>query len=162
LYKILRKPFYSKIDLNTSAPNDLKKIVRLRLAKDIDKRYQTIKDVAIELKEVRREMKMPGIDTTIPPPSGETSRFPSSDSESATSASPASLSTRPSSAEFLLSGIKQHKLATAVIVGFAIIVAGAIGLAGYLHARNTEVAIESIAILPFANQDNDANVEYLS
>ena len=162
LNKIIREPVSPISDLNPSAPTDLQRIVRRCLAKDMDERYQTIKDVAIELKEVRREMKMPGIDTTIPPPSGETSRFPSSDSESATSASPASLSTRPSSAEFLLSGIKQHKLATAVIVGFVIIVAGAIGLAGYLHARNTEVAIESIAVLPFANQDNDTSVEYLS
>src|SRR6202022_304046 len=76
--------------------------------------------------------------------------------------SPASLSTRPSSAEFLLSGIKQHKLATTVIVVFVIIAAAAIGLAAYFHARNTEVAIESIAVLPFANQSNDTNVEYLS
>src|SRR3989440_4137468 len=164
LNKIIREPVAPISDLNPSAPADLQRVVRRCLAKDMDERYQTIKDVAIELKEVRREMKTPGIDTTIPPPPSETNRFRSSDSESATSASPASLSTRPSSAEFLLSGIKQHKLATAVIVGFVIIVvgAGAIGLAAYFHARNPEVAIESIAVLPFANQDNDANVEYLS
>src|SRR2546422_5868166 len=97
LNKIIREPVSPISDLNPSAPTDLQRIVRRCLAKDMDERYQTIKDVAIELKEVRREMKMPGIDTTIPPPPGETSRFPSSDSESATSASPASLSTRPSS-----------------------------------------------------------------
>src|SRR5437870_10165383 len=162
LNKIIREPVSPISDLNPSAPTDLQRIVRRCLAKDMDERYQAIKDVAIELKEVRREMKMPGIDTTIPPPSGETSRFPSSDSESATSASPASLSTRPSSAEFLLSGIKQHKLATTVIVVILIIAGGAIGLAAYFRARNTEVAIESIAVLPFANQSNDTNVEYLS
>jgi len=32
--------------------------VRRCLAKDPDERYQTIKDVAIELKEVRRELKV--------------------------------------------------------------------------------------------------------
>src|SRR5207249_5656133 len=127
LNKIIREPVSPIRDLNPSAPADLQRVVRRCLAKDMDERYQTLKDVAIELKEVRRESKMPGIDTTIPPPSGETSRFPSSDSESATSASPASLSTRPSSAEFLLSGIKQHKLATTVIVVFVIIAGGAIG-----------------------------------
>src|SRR5207247_11327594 len=42
------------------------------------------------------------------------------------------------------------------------IAGGAIGLAAYFRARNTEVAIESIAVLPFANQSNDTNVEYLS
>jgi len=162
LNKIIREPVAPISELNPSAPVDLQRVVRRCLAKDPDERYQTIKDVAIELKEVRREMKPPGIDTTIPPPPSETSRFPSSNTESATSASPASLSTRPSSAEFLLSGIKQHKLATTVIVVILIIAGSAIGLAAYFHARNTEVAIESIAVLPFANQSNDTNVEYLS
>src|SRR6266852_1715328 len=138
LNKIIREPVAPLSELNPSAPVDLQRVVRRCLAKDPDERYQTIKDVAIELKEVRREMKTPGIDTTIPPPPNATTRFPSSDSAGATSASPASLSTRPSSAEFLLSGIKQHKLATTVIVAFVIIAAGAIGLAAYFHARNTE------------------------
>src|SRR6266571_1677725 len=79
LNKIIREPVSPISDLNPSAPADLQRVVRRCLAKDMDERYQTIKDVAIELKEVRREMKMPGIDTTIPPP-GETSRFPSSES----------------------------------------------------------------------------------
>src|SRR5438105_4456006 len=104
LNKIIREPVAPISELNPSAPADLQRVVRRCLAKDMDERYQTIKDVAIELKEVRREMKAPGIDTTIPPP-GETSRFPSSERAGATGASPASLSTRPSSAEFLLSGI---------------------------------------------------------
>jgi TolB-like protein/Flp pilus assembly protein TadD len=37
-----------------------------------------------------------------------------------------------------------------------------IGLAAYLHARNPQVAIESIAVLPFVNENNDSNTEYLS
>jgi tetratricopeptide (TPR) repeat protein len=37
---------------NPSAPPDLQRIVRRCLAKDRDERYQTIKDVAIELKEI--------------------------------------------------------------------------------------------------------------
>jgi TolB-like protein/Flp pilus assembly protein TadD len=45
-------------------------------------------------------------------------------------------------------------LATLVLAG--------IGLAAYLHARSTEVTIESIAVLPFVNQNNDPNTEYLS
>src|SRR5256886_16011013 len=101
LNKIIREPVAPLSELNPSAPVDLQRVVRRCLAKDPDERYQTIKDVEIELKEVRREMKAPGIDTTIPPPPGETSRLPSSDSAGATGASPASLSTRASSAEFL-------------------------------------------------------------
>ena len=47
-------------------------------------------------------------------------------------------------------------LVTAVLAGLII------GGWFYYHARNTEVAIESIAVLPFVNQSNDPNVEYLS
>jgi len=43
-----------------------------------------------------------------------------------------------------------------------VLVACIIGLSYYLHARNTEVAIESIAVLPFINQNGDPNAEYLS
>src|SRR5438309_1280281 len=123
LNKIIREPVAPLSELNPSAPVDLQRVVRRCLAKDPDERYQTIKDVAIELKEVRREMKTPGIDTTIPPPPSETSRSPSSAMESAISA--ASLSTRPSSAEFLLSGIKQHKFLTTVVLVFVISAVGA-------------------------------------
>ncbi len=43
-------------DLKPSAPLELQRIVRRCLAKDPDDRYQSIKDVAIELKELRRDL----------------------------------------------------------------------------------------------------------
>ena len=42
------------------------------------------------------------------------------------------------------------------------LIIGAIGLNAYLHSRNSEVAIQSIAVLPFLNASSDANMEYLS
>jgi len=39
------------------APDDLQRIVRRCLAKDPDKRYQSIKEVSIELDEIRQELK---------------------------------------------------------------------------------------------------------
>src|SRR5262249_29967520 len=65
-----------------------------------------------------------------------------------------------SSAEYIISGIKQHQLAAVIIL--AILVLGGVGLAAYLHVRNTEAAIDSIAVLPFVNQSRDADTEYLS
>src|SRR5262245_51837938 len=73
----------------------------------------------------------------------------------------AQVSTAPaSSAEYIIRGISQHKLATPIILA-ALVLAG-VGLSAYLHARNTEVAIESIAVLPFVNQNRDPDTEYLS
>src|SRR6266498_3473563 len=48
-----------------------------------------------------------------------------------------------------------------VIIG-PIVILGIVGYINYRHAPNTEVAIESIAVLPFVNQNNDPNTEYLS
>src|SRR5687767_10911225 len=55
LNKIIREPAPPLATYNAHAPADLQRIVRRCLAKDPDERYQNIKDVAIELKEVRRE-----------------------------------------------------------------------------------------------------------
>jgi serine/threonine protein kinase/tetratricopeptide (TPR) repeat protein len=168
LNKIIREPAAPISDLNPSAPADLQRIVRRCLAKDADERYQTIKDVAIELKEVRRELAgRAGFDTTVPPPPLSESKSASGaqatmvqSSRVVSDASPGSLSTRASSAEYIVSGIKQHKIA--VVIAGVMLVLGAIALSYYLHTRNTEVAIESIAVLPFVNQSGDPNVEYLS
>src|SRR5262249_29094238 len=68
--------------------------------------------------------------------------------------------TPASSAEFIVSGIKQHKLAAALIA--IALIAGLVGFAGYLHARNTAGAIDSIVVLPFENQNHDSEMDYLS
>jgi TolB-like protein/Flp pilus assembly protein TadD len=50
-------------------------------------------------------------------------------------------------------------LVVLIVVPIAILVAGYIS---YRHATNTEVAIDSIAVLPFENQNRDPDSEYLS
>src|ERR1700740_699416 len=57
-------------DFNPLAPSELQRIVRRCLAKDPDDRYQSIKEVAIELRELRRELESGAdLDISIPPPS---------------------------------------------------------------------------------------------
>src|SRR5262249_12156878 len=142
----------------SDAPNHLQRIVRRCLAKDPEDRYQTIKDVAIELRELRRELAgSAGIDTTVPPSTAATTL---GSADSAATASGAPVSTGPaSSAEYLIIGIKQHKIAAVMVL--AALVLGALGLVAYLRARNTGIAIDSIAVLPFVNATGDPNTEYL-
>src|SRR3989442_10443820 len=68
LHMVIYEPAPPITELNPSAPPELQRIVRRCLAKDPDERYQSIKEVAIELKELRRELHGPDIDTTVPPP----------------------------------------------------------------------------------------------
>src|SRR5215471_11572505 len=159
LHKIVHAPVPPVKDVNPSAPADLTRIVRRCLAKDPDERYQSIKEAAIELRDVRRELEGAAeLDTTVPP-SSIGSSISSGATVGATSAAPSS--TAPaSSAEYIFKGIRRHKLATAIVL--AALVLGSVGLAAYLHARTTEVAIDSIAVLTFVNQNQDSETEYLS
>ncbi|HSS20344.1 MAG TPA: protein kinase [Pyrinomonadaceae bacterium] len=75
LYNICYKPAPPIAEFNPAAPRELQKIVRRCLEKDPDERYHSIQDVALELKEVRREMEGDTqFDRTVPPGtmSGET------------------------------------------------------------------------------------------
>jgi eukaryotic-like serine/threonine-protein kinase len=169
LNKIIREPVAPISEFNATAPADLQRIVRRCLAKDPDERYQTIKDVAIELKDVRRELKDAAIDSTSSParPSRATPSGGSTEASPLARASTGandSLTTRGSSAEYLVSGLKRHKIATIVVAGLILIAAaaGVVSIGSYLHARNSEVAIESIAVLPFVNQNNDPGADWVS
>src|SRR2546428_4185560 len=159
LNKIIREPVPPISDFRPEASNDLQRIVRRCLAKDREDRYQTIKDVAIELRELSRELEGTVIDTTVPPARSEATTGVGAQTKAVegagaqTESGASTLSTRASSAEYIVSGIKQHKLPT--IIAGSLLVIGVIALSYYLHTRDTEVAIESIAVLPFINQSND-------
>jgi len=161
LHKIVHTPAAPIKDANPSAPIDLQRIVRRCLAKDPDERYQSIREVAIELRDLRRELEDAAeSDTTAPP--GTIGSTASAAAGAQITASSPGLSTAPpsSSAEYIVSGIKRHKIAA--LLALLVLTLAIVGLAAYLHARNTEIAIESIAVLPFANQNNDPDTEYLS
>jgi eukaryotic-like serine/threonine-protein kinase len=167
LHKVVYGPTPSIKEINPNAPDDLQRITRRCLAKDPEERYQTIKDVAIELKEARRSLRPAGVDTTVPPttestiPSqliSETGARPLS--SAVTSAPAASLSTRPSSAEYVISGIKRHKVVA--IISIIVLAVGILWLVLYLRPRSSPAAFESIAVLPFTNSSGDTSAEYLS
>jgi len=168
LHKIIHEPAPSITDLNPSASPDLQRIIRKCLAKEPEKRYQTIRDTANDLEELIEEMKgVSDPERSVAPPANVTSSGPqivggkSTDDDVRAAEGTVSISQPPaSSAEYIVSGIKQHKLGA--VIGLLVLIGSAVGLGLYLHARNTQVAIDSIAVLPFENQNRDPDTEYLS
>src|SRR5438477_104753 len=66
LHKVAYEPAPSIKDFNPLAPPDVQRVIRRCLAKDREERYQTIHDVALEVKEVRQGMGGAAeIDTTV-------------------------------------------------------------------------------------------------
>ena len=170
LNKIIREPAPSVSQFNPTAPADLQRIVRRCLTKDPNERYQNIKDVAIELKDIRRELQESAAERPSTS-SNEAKTLWNSEStmvgnpSSAVTTTPlSSPSTRASSAEFIVNEIKRHKFATVLIVALVLVagVAAAFGIRSYLHPNSAEDAVESIAVIPFMNQNEDPSADWIS
>src|SRR6185369_11056805 len=56
LHMVIYEPAPAIAELNPSAPPELQRVINRCLAKDPDERYQSIKEVVIELKGLRREL----------------------------------------------------------------------------------------------------------
>ena len=132
-------------------PAELERIVSKLLTKDREERYQTAKDLLVDLRTLKRKLDV----------DAELDRSATSDVRiSRPTAVSTAAETHASSAEYIVSGIKQHKLAAGIV---ALVLVGAIvGIALYVRAGTSEVAIESIAVLPFQNRSTEPDTEYLS
>ncbi len=166
LHSLIYEPAPQIKDLNPAAPADLQRILRRCLAKDKEERYQTIKDVAIELKELRRELETgAGYDTTVPPASSATALSTDGGSVHSTAARSGSLSPAVSSAEYLLSGIRKNKRGAGVALAILLVLIAGASYWFFKYRGSTgggAEAINSIAVLPFQNKSADADTDYLS
>ena len=101
------------------APAELERIVSKSLTKNREERYQTARDLLIDLRNLKRKLDVDAeIDRTVPPELRSTTSPPSSPAAQFATASGAASATAPaetahaaSSAEYIVSGIKQHKIA---------------------------------------------------
>jgi eukaryotic-like serine/threonine-protein kinase len=160
LHKIVHAPTPQIKDFNSDAPYDLQKIVRRCLAKDPEERYQSIKDAAIELKELRREMEGADVVTTVPP---ERSAGPPSFGISAgPGTTPPEGGTRNSlsvsSAEYVVNEIKRHKktvaLAALVLI-LSVAVFGLYKLIGRGPSKSPNTALKIVPFTSFPGQKDE-------
>jgi eukaryotic-like serine/threonine-protein kinase len=145
-------------------PAELQRIVRKALTKDRDSRYQTSRDLMVDLKTLRRELD---IQSEI-----RRSAISSAQAESETmleASIPAHRSTadttviaQRSTVESASMPRRSIRLYILALASVAILAFAGVIVWNYLHPRKAETAINSIAVLPFVNADKDPNAEYLS
>jgi serine/threonine protein kinase/Tol biopolymer transport system component len=147
LYRIVYEPAPLIRDLNPSAPPDLQRIVRRCLAKDPEERYQSIQDVALELKELRRDMEGDTqIDITVPPPfRGEAGDLTRGSSISPTlggqtSTGDVSAASTTTSSEIMLGEVRKHKIGFALTLAALVLLAGVIAVVWFKFSGSSRAA----------------------
>ncbi|MDQ3711188.1 MAG: hypothetical protein M3388_03100, partial [Acidobacteriota bacterium] len=114
--------------LTPDIPRELNHIVEKSLRKDREERYQTAKDLLIDLKDVRQDLEFQNKLERTASPSREESKT------QILSATTSDAVHTTSSDEYIANEIKSHK--PAVTAGLAILLLAAIGL-GYLFFRQS-------------------------
>jgi eukaryotic-like serine/threonine-protein kinase len=155
-------------------PDALARITTKALRKDREERYQTIKDLLIDLRDLKEELafnaKVEGVrgpDASDSARSGRRSNvavpeLPAPAPHGRTAAHPAArtVAGTRSSAEYLVGEVRRHRVPAAMLT-LGLLAA----IAALVYVRPfgaTAGAIESIAVLPFVNVGANADTEYLT
>jgi len=135
-------------------PSEIERIVSKALRKDRDERYQTIKDLLIDLKDVKQELEFQDkLEKTVSPDKEEpkTKMFKATTIDDGQQTTTANDSIAIKKSSF-------NKIGVGVL---AMLLISAIGF-GYWYFTNESKQIDSIAVMPFVNETGNEDVEYLS
>ena len=119
--------------------------------KSPEKRYQTIKDMLLDLKALKQEMEFAAKLERLSVP-GEGTAYRTSGAAAESSNAPgliaaSSASTRPaSSAEYIVTEIKQHKRVVVVVFSILLLAAIAVTVWSFAHRSASSAQVQSIAV----------------
>ena len=132
-------------------PDELERIVTKALTKDREERYQTAKDLLIDLRHLKRKLEVDAeIDRTVPP---ELRAAVATHSEATVGTASGAVATATagaphaaSSAEYIVSEIRRHKKGVGVLAA-AVIVAIAFAAFFFFFSRRTPALTEKDTVL---------------
>lgn len=154
---ILHKEPLPVRQLMPEAPAEIERIINKLLRKNREERYQTVKDVLIDLKDVRKELEFQ--DKLKVTPNWEK---PKRKSPSVTAGAKAQTTSR---AEYIVGEIKKRKLGIAAALSILLLASAGVFYSLFVRRTSSSIdnaPIDSIAVLPFQNRSADAEAEYLS
>jgi len=177
LSMILHREPPSLLLYSSDMPAELERIVEKALTKEREERYQLAKDLGLDLKRLKRRLEMEAeLERSIRPEeearrasaqvaAGGSEAAISGTTTTAVVAAPtagASAAHTVSSAEYVVSAIKRHKRGAALVLATLVIATALASFAYYSYFGSHSRAITSVAVLPFANESGDPDMEYLS
>ncbi len=161
---ILQKEPPALTRLSDEATERLDEIVTKALAKDREERYQSAKDLLIDLKRLKQHLDFQSEkERTFPPESKSSSdaaqspHSMSGQSATAATVSVSAVSTQPSSAEYIVSEIKRNKKMVSLIAGAVLVLL--LGVTGYfLYPRRAPALTDkdTVLIADFVNTTGDS------
>lgn len=165
---IVRTEPISLTRFSPELPSKLEEIVAKALAKDREDRYQTVKDLLVDLRRLKKRLDFETeLERSKPANSAAAAgELTSGCSTVRTSPEPTESSgnvsgARLSSAEYVATEIKRHK--TAVVGGFLALLITVSGILYFSYFRGSDKAvIDSLAVLPFTNDSADPETEYIA
>jgi serine/threonine-protein kinase len=143
-------------------PAELERIVTKALHKDREDRYQVMKDLALDLKSLKRRLEFEAdMERSAAPERGAAATAPAGGAQppAQTAHNPAASPT--SSSEYVVGEIKRHKLGVIAAVA-ALVMAIAAYAYFFYFSGSGKAPINSVAVLPFVNVSSDQDTEYLS
>jgi serine/threonine-protein kinase len=158
-------------------PSELERIVSKALTKDREQRYQTAKDLLVDLRRLKQQLEFEAeIQRTVPPEenrSDEKAFATGGEHRAALTAQAAAGETgdtavahAKSSAAYL---VKHNRGALIALTALVAVTAVAAYFAYWRYGRegsrttiDSTVGIRSVAVVPLANTSNDPDMEYLS
>ena len=131
---------------DAEVPRELAWITEKALQKNRDERYQSAREIVADLRRLERELPQAG--SAEAPPAEEWRARSGSAGEQISSGS---------SAEYIVTGIRRHKIAAAIV--FLVVIA--IAVAALIQSAK-KTPIDSIAVLPFQLASGDSETAYLA
>ncbi|MCA1623803.1 MAG: protein kinase [Acidobacteria bacterium] len=142
----------------TETPRELQHIVEKCLRKDREERYQTTKDLLIDLKDVKQNLEFQNkFERTSAPQKSEKEAM-----NKVAAVTEIQNPQTTSSAEYIITEIRRNKSAFIPALVILLLVIGGLGAWFFSNRISNASQIESIAVLPFVNESGNGDVEYLS
>ncbi|MBZ5554181.1 MAG: protein kinase [Acidobacteriia bacterium] len=139
-------------------PNEVERIVSKALRKDRELRYQTARDVQIDLKSLKEDLEFEAKRERVGQATSSGTQAIALEGEpAAVKSGTHPLPQATSSAEYLVTEIKRHKKTTFLVLALLILAASGVI---YVQTRSGKT-ISSLAVLPFVNVTADPNSEYI-